>query len=150
MNKILAVVLIVLGCAGLVYQIFYVTPLAYTGSMEPNFSGGDRVFVSPFLPENLTGKVVTYRVTEDSMFYGKADLICHRVIADYGAYVVTKGDANTINDGYVSKSEIVGWVYFKTESSVSLLIFSVPFFMACLPLVFYLVKKYGAEEIETK
>ena len=79
------------------YSIFEVA----TGSMKESINVGDAVLVK--LDDKYTvGDIVTYRSGED--------FITHRVVADKEDYIITKGDANNVNDNPVDKSLVLGKV----------------------------------------
>ena len=79
------------------YSIFEVV----TGSMKNSINVGDAVLVKINSEYNV-GDIVTYRSGED--------YITHRIIKDDGASVITKGDANNVNDNPIDKNMILGKV----------------------------------------
>jgi signal peptidase I len=86
-------------------------------SMEPTLKYDDAVLcLRYFYPQNLTGKIITFK-------YNSTIEACHRVIADNGTAVLTKGDANPIPDGWYSKDKITGWVIWYGNYHVGLLCF---------------------------
>ena len=77
-----------------------------SGSMEPDYPVGSLVFVKETSPESIKrGDVITYE---------KADTaVTHRVVANNSSkrQLITKGDANKINDPYpISYEQIKGIV----------------------------------------
>jgi signal peptidase I len=86
-------------------------------SMEPTLKYDDAVLcLRYFYPQNLTGKIITFK-------FNSTIEACHRVIADNGTAVLTKGDANPIPDGWYSKDKITGWVIWYGNYHVGLLCF---------------------------
>lgn len=79
------------------YSIFEVA----TGSMREEIDVGDAVLVKINEDYNV-GDIVTYQ--------SKEDYITHRVVSKNDSYVITKGDANNVNDNPIDKSLILGKV----------------------------------------
>lgn len=79
------------------YSIFEVA----TGSMHGSIEIGDAVLVKIDSDYN-EGDIVTYQ-NED-------DFITHRVISIQDDYIITKGDANNVNDNKVDKHMVLGKV----------------------------------------
>ena len=79
----------------------YGTAVVFSGSMEPTFSKDDLILVKK--TDNIAiGDIVVYQ-SNDS-------LVVHRVVSMDGDMVVTKGDANNIEDSSFDKSAINGVV----------------------------------------
>ncbi len=80
-----------------------------SGSMEPTISKGDLLFVQGEDGDDIQNQSII-------VFWGRlSDPIVHRVIdkelrADGKWYFLTKGDANSIADGYVSEDKVLGVV----------------------------------------
>lgn len=76
-----------------------------SGSMEPTFSKGTLLLVKE-TKDIKNGDIVVYQS-------GK-ELIVHRVIAQNGDTIITKGDANNVQDPPFKRSQIkgvvIGWV----------------------------------------
>ena len=74
-----------------------------TGSMEDGIHAGDHILI---LNKKYyhKGEVITYRVGE---YY-----ITHRIVEIDGDKVITKGDANNVEDEAISKKDIVGKVIY--------------------------------------
>ncbi len=79
------------------YSVFEVA----TGSMEDAISVGDAVLVK-INEDYKVGDVVTYQ--------NGGDFITHRVVSIDDNYVITKGDANNVNDNPVEQNMILGKV----------------------------------------
>lgn len=75
-----------------------------THSMENKIHAGDYLLVIKN-KEYKKGDIVTYK--KDNYY------ITHRIIKINKNSVITKGDANNINDEKINKSDIVGKVIFK-------------------------------------
>lgn len=84
------------------YYIFNVT----SGSMEKEINVGDYIIVKK-TNDVKVNDIVTYQ--KDNYF------ITHRIIEINGNKVVTKGDANNINDDEISKSDIIGKYICKSK-----------------------------------
>ncbi len=79
------------------YSVFEVV----TGSMKESINIGDAVLVK-LDDEYNVGDIVTYKSGEE--------FITHRVVIDKDYYIITKGDANNVNDNPVDKSLVIGRV----------------------------------------
>jgi signal peptidase len=79
------------------YSIFEVA----TGSMKEEIDVGDAVLVK-IDSDFEVGDIVTYQSGED--------YITHRVVSKTDNYVITKGDANNVNDNPIDKSLVLGKV----------------------------------------
>ena len=79
------------------YSIFEVA----TGSMREEIDVGDAVLVK-INSDYEVGDIVTYQSGED--------YITHRVVSKTDNYVITKGDANNVNDNPIDKSLVLGKV----------------------------------------
>lgn len=114
-NLILDVVIIILIVAIIVgtvnrkhpvsifgYYLFTVT----TGSMENTLHVNDCIIVKR-TNDFKVGDIVTYK-SEDSY-------VTHRIVEINDNYVVTKGDANAINDPAIDKSQIKGKLVKKSN-----------------------------------
>lgn len=75
--------------------------VVYSGSMEPTYSPGDLVFVRP---------ADSYAVDDIIVFQRNEKAVMHRIIAIDENTVVTKGDANNVEDEPMSVSVIKGKV----------------------------------------
>lgn len=74
--------------------------------MSPLIVTGDIVYIQTFsdLDQNLEGKVISYDTT--------TSYATHRVVNDYGDYLITRGDNCDINDPIIMRSQIFGIVDF--------------------------------------
>ena len=79
------------------YSIFEVA----TGSMKEEINIGDAVLVK-INDDYKVGDIVTYQSGED--------YITHRVVSKRDGYVITKGDANNVNDNPIDEKLILGRV----------------------------------------
>ena len=79
------------------YSIFEVV----TGSMKNSINVGDAVLVK-IDDEYVVGDIVTYKSGDD--------YITHRVVSEKDGYIVTKGDANNVNDNPIDKNLVLGKV----------------------------------------
>ena len=109
---IVIVIIAILFCAYCVFSIKvfnnkYVNIFGYsifevaTGSMKGSIEVGDAVLVK-IGDDYKTGDIVTYQ--------NGNDFITHRVVSIEKDSVITKGDANNVNDNPVEKSLILGRV----------------------------------------
>lgn len=74
-----------------------------TGSMEDGIHAGDHILI--LNKSNYhKGEIITYQVDEY--------FITHRIIEINGDEVITKGDANNVEDEAISKEDIVGKVIY--------------------------------------
>ena len=79
------------------YSIFEVV----TGSMKDSINVGDAVLVK-IDDEFAVGDVITYKSGDD--------YITHRVVSEKDGYIITKGDANNVNDSPIDKDLVLGKV----------------------------------------
>ena len=80
----------------------YGAAVVLSGSMEPTFSAGDLIIVKQ-TDEYEVGDIVVYQ--------DRSSLVVHRII-EMDEQVVTKGDANNVEDGAIELSVIKGKVLF--------------------------------------
>lgn len=82
---------------------YVVVALITTGSMEPTLNRGDLALMQTVDKSAKIGDIVTYGK------YGFADPISHRVVnISENGYIITRGDANPVNDEPVSPSRVAG------------------------------------------
>lgn len=94
-------------------SVFYIPRLAgiqpyivLSGSMEPAIPTGAVAFIDTKDTSVSVGDIVTYRLP--SMNDGET-LVTHRIIREENGYLITKGDANDVEDlTLVSGEQIVG------------------------------------------
>lgn len=77
--------------------------VALTNSMEPEFSGGDLLFIV---------EDETYEVGDVVVYQPKQVAISHRIVAINGDEVITKGDSNNLEDDPIRMDQIKGKVVF--------------------------------------
>ncbi len=80
----------------------YGVAVVLSGSMEPTFSAGDLIVVEQ-MDDYVVGDIVVYQ--------DRSSLVVHRIV-EMGEQVVTKGDANNIEDSAIELSAIKGKVLF--------------------------------------
>lgn len=105
----IAVVLIIAAFIPKVLSYFLQTPYPMatitSSSMWPILKRGDLVIIKHIAPEKLKkGMIVVYRDT------GGRGFVIHRIIKIVEDKIITKGDANEIQDDPVEASEIIGVV----------------------------------------
>ncbi len=87
----------------------YVNFLGYTffevtsGSMSPSIKSLDGVVVK-INDHYHEGDIITYKRDDD--------YITHRVVNIHDSYVITRGDANYINDDSINSSDVIGRVVY--------------------------------------
>jgi len=110
-----------------------------TGSMEDGIHVGDYILISKSGKYNV-GDIVTFKK------YG--NFVTHRIVEKNGDTVITKGDANNVEDESISVNDIIGKVIIKG----GLLNFIIDFKFAIVSfmLSFYLLTYYfdGKEKKE--
>ena len=74
-----------------------------SGSMEPEMSKGDLIFVK---------EADTFEVGDIVVFQDGHSLVVHRIIEINGEEYITQGDANNTADDPISKKDIKGLVFF--------------------------------------
>ncbi len=105
MNVILILIIIVL-CVYVLLRFTNKVEIykVETGSMENGIHAGDYIMVLKNTNYSI-GDVVTYEKNNS--------LITHRIIKKDGDKIITKGDANNVEDEEISKSDIIGKVILK-------------------------------------
>ena len=79
--------------------------IVLTGSMEPEFYAGDLIVVV---------KSDNYAVDDIIVFQRNQKAVTHRIVSFAGDQVITRGDANTLEDEPIDRSTIKGKVLFAT------------------------------------
>ena len=102
-----------------------------TGSMEDNIHVGDYILIL-HKEKYKVGDVVTYR--KDNY------LITHRIIKIDNDDIVTKGDANNIEDEKINKDEIVGKVIL--NGGILNIIINYKFVIVSIILFIYIISYY--------
>ena len=77
-----------------------------TGSMEENIHRGDYLLIVKQSNYNV-GDVVTFQIN--------GEFITHRIIKKEGTKVVTKGDANNVEDDEIDERQIIGKLMYKSK-----------------------------------
>lgn len=77
--------------------------IVLTGSMEPEFYAGDLIVVV---------KSDNYAVDDIIVFQRNQKAVTHRIVSFAGDQVITRGDANTLEDEPIDRSTIKGKVLF--------------------------------------
>lgn len=117
-----------------------------TGSMEDGIHVGDYLLIM---------KQEEYKVGDIITFEKNGTHITHRIIRKNGEKIVTKGDANNIEDESIREKDIVGKLIFKSE--LLNIIINYKFVIVGILIGLYLisycldnVKKEDKEESENK
>lgn len=84
----------------------YGASVVLSGSMEPEFSKGDLIIVA---------KADSYVKGDVVVFPDGADLIVHRIIEESEDTVITKGDANDVEDTPIERSAILAKVILHVD-----------------------------------
>lgn len=102
-----------------------------SNSMEPEFSGGDLIVVVEE-DDYVINDVVVYQNTKIA--------VAHRIVGIDGDKIITRGDANSLNDEPIDKSCIKGKVLFSIPyvGHVVLFLKSIPGTLIVLGLAFFL------------
>ena len=110
-----------------------------TGSMEDGIHAGDYILIY---------KKSTYRVGDIVTFKKDGYHVTHRIIKKNGSKVVTKGDANNIEDEEININSIIGKVIY-TGGILNFLI-NYKFYIAGFLLFLYLISWYIEKNNESK
>lgn len=81
----------------------YGAAVVLSGSMEPELSKGDLVFVK---------EAELFEINQVVVFQDGNDLVMHRIVQINGDEIITKGDANNSNDAPIDCTRIKGKVFF--------------------------------------
>ena len=103
-----------------------------TGSMEPTIMTGDSIIIKES-DKYIVNDIVTYKK-------GNA-YVTHRIVAIKGDTVITKGDANDIEDPPIKMDDIIGKYVYRTSFITFILRYKVYLLigMLIICLIFYLV-----------
>ena len=102
MDVVLVLIIILLGSYIVLSHVHKIMIYRVkTGSMEENIHIGDYILIIEKSKYNI-GDVVTYKTN--------GGFITHRIIAREGNEIITKGDANNVEDEKINESIIVGKV----------------------------------------
>lgn len=80
-----------------------------TGSMNPTIKIGDLIIIDTEDKDIKNGDIITFKDENQN-------LVTHRVIETNEDFVLTKGDANNTDDGYINRNRIVGKYVFKLKA----------------------------------
>ena len=135
--NILLVVLIVILSGYFILRLFGIVSIykVETGSMEDGIHTGDYILI---LKKEYyrKGEIITYKV--DNYF------ITHRIIEINENEIITKGDANNVEDEAISKKDIVGKVIY--NGGLLNILIQYKFVISGLFIILYLLTCY----IDTK
>ena len=136
-------IIILVGYAILRFTNKIVIYKVETGSMEDGIHVGDYILVSKS-GRYKVGDVVTYKKFDN--------FVTHRIIEKNGDRVITKGDANNIEDESISVNDIVGKVVFKGGILNIIIDFKfaiISFFLSFYVLTYYFdsINKNENEEV---
>ena len=141
-NSLLILVILVL----LLYLVLKLTNTAgiykvMTGSMETGIHSGDYILVKKS-SNYKKGDVITYM--KDGNY------ITHRIVKIENNKIITKGDANNVEDEAIEKEDIVGKYIFK--SKIMNFIIDNKYYIAAIIILLYVASiifdKYKKEQIE--
>jgi len=108
------------------HYVFYIM----SGSMEPELKVGDYIIVKN-TDEYDVGDIITYQLNES--------YITHRVIQINDDEVITKGDANDLEDQPIKKSQILGKISHRNK--IITFIFKYSIFIPVLILIGFCINK---------
>ena len=138
---IIFIILIIILSGYFILRLFGITEIykVKTGSMEDGIHPGDYILIVKKNSYNV-GEIVTYK--KDNYF------VTHRIIKKNGKKVITKGDANNVDDGEIQLNSIVGKVIY-TGGILNFLI-DFKFALSSGLLGLYLLSYYLDKDEETK
>lgn len=110
-----------------------------TGSMEPDIPIGSLIIIQE-KDDYKAGDVVTY--ADDT---GRA--VTHRILSVAGNTIITKGDANNVEDEPFNKSQIIGRVQLVIPN---ILIIAIPFIFIVLAWSIFILLKFVKRKAEEK
>ncbi len=111
-----------------------------TGSMENNIHVGDYILIFSSSDYNI-GDIITFRKGNG--------FITHRIVEKNGNSIVTRGDANNVNDEPISISDIVGKVIYRGALLNFVITFKyaiISFILGIYFLTYYFDKKNTEKE----
>jgi len=116
----------------------YGAAVVLSGSMEPELSAGDLIFVK---------EAATVKTGDIVVFQEASILVVHRIIDVDGDVITTKGDANSVADQPIDRSVIKGKVMFAvpyvgTLVNILKTPFGVIFIIAAAILLLELPRRY--------
>lgn len=144
LKKIVNAILIILIAILSLYALLRITNKVEiykveTGSMEDNIHTGDYILI---LKQNdyKKGDIVTYKANG---FH-----ITHRIIKESEDTVITKGDANNIEDKEISKDEIIGKVII--SGGIINFVINYKYVLVSIILVLYVITVYFEKKEKKK
>ena len=135
------IVLIVSLSAYFVLRLFGIAQIykVETGSMEDNIHAGDYILIY---------KKKSYKV-DDVVTFKKDDyFVTHRIIKKDGKKIITKGDANNVEDDEISVDDIVGKVIY--NGGILNFLIDFKYVIATGLLGIYLLSCYFGKKEETE
>ena len=131
-NIILIIIIVLLGLYAVLriankVEIYKVE----TGSMEDGIHVGDYILILKNTNYKV-GDVVTYVIDD---YY-----VTHRIVREDGQKIITKGDANNVEDEEITKDIIVGKVIIK--GGLLNIIVNYKLFLVCIFLSIYMFSYY--------
>lgn len=132
-KKIINIVLIILIAFLSLYVLLRITNKVEiykveTGSME------DKIFTGDYI---LILKQSDYEVNDIVTYKSNGFHITHRIIKENGNKVITKGDANNIEDKEISKNEVIGKVII--SGGILNFVINYKYILVSIILIIYLV-----------
>ena len=153
MKKIINIIIFVILLIVLLLNIFSLYGFSFfgfrvykvgSGSMEPYLKINDVVIIK---------KSNDYKVNDIITYKNDNDYITHRIISINNSEIITKGDANNIEDKPITKNQIVGKLVYKFHvfGFIGYLL-SKPFtwillFIIGLVITYYIPEKLKQKEI---
>ena len=106
-----------------------------SGSMEPTLNIGDEIIVQNSEDYNV-GDIITYSV-------GGGNYVTHRIVSKDQDVIVTKGDANNVEDDPIHTSDIIGKFTTKAHLLNFVISYKIPIIaiFGVLILVIFFLKK---------
>lgn len=138
---IIFIILIVGLCGYFALRLFGIAQIykIETGSMEDNIHAGDYILIYKKKSYKI-GEVVTFK--KDDYF------VTHRIIKKNGNKIITKGDANNIEDEEISNDVIVGKVIY--NGGLLNILIDFKYIIATGLLGLYLLSCYFGKKEEAK
>lgn len=138
---IIFIILIIGLCGYFALRLFGIAQIykIETGSMEDNIHAGDYILICK-KESYKVGEVVTFK--KDDYF------VTHRIIKKNGNKIITKGDANNIEDEEISNDVIVGKVIY--NGGLLNILIDFKYIIATGLLGLYLLSCYFGKEEKTK
>lgn len=140
MDVVLVLIIILLGSYIVLSHVHKIMIYRVkTGSMEENIHIGDYILIIKKSKYSI-GDVVTYKA--------KGGFITHRIIAREGNEIITKGDANNVEDEKINESMIVGKVMI--SGGILNIVINYKYAIVGVLLSLYLFSNYFSREREAE